>query len=179
MGAERRLARLRPRRPPRRVRHQLPRVRRGEVPLVLCGRRLPRPPQLQRGFLRALPQQRRRHLHRRHEEGGRREAGRARHERGGGRPEQRRLARPLRRQRLDGELLLREPGRRDLRGEGARARPRARSERTGRLVDGPGGGGPRRRRPPRHPHPGHGLRQPALEGRQLLRRPRSTRRGSP
>ena len=122
-------------------------------------------------LLRALPQQRRRHLHRRDEGGRRREPRRARHERGGGRPRQRRLDGHLRRQRLDGELLLREPARRDVRREGARARPRPRPERAGRLVDGPRGGRPRRRREPRHPHPGHGLREPALEAGRVLRRP--------
>ena len=161
--AERRLARLRPRRRSRPVRHELPRVRRREVPLVLRGGRLPRAAELQRRLLHALPQQRRRQLRRRDE--GRRcaQRGRARDERRGGGPQQRWLDGHLRRQRLDGELLLREQGRRHVRRPRARARHRARPERPGRLVDGPRGGGPGCRRQPRDHDPRHGLRQPALE----------------
>ena len=131
---QRRLARLRPGRRPRPVRGELPGVRRGQVPLVLRGGRLPGPAQLQRRALHPLPQQRRRHLHRRDEGGRRRQPRRARHERGGGRPRQRRLDGRLRRQRLDGELLLREPARRDVRRQGARARawPSARTGRASR-----------------------------------------------
>jgi hypothetical protein len=62
-----------------------------DVPVVLRGQRLPGAAQLQRHVLRPLPQQRRRHLHRRQQEGGRGAAGRTRHERCGCRPQQRRL----------------------------------------------------------------------------------------
>ncbi len=62
---ERALVRLRRGRRPRRLRGQLPRVRRGQVPLVLRRRRLPGSAELQGCPLHPLPQQRRRHLHRR------------------------------------------------------------------------------------------------------------------
>ncbi len=64
------LVRLRRRRRPGRLRGQLPGVRRGQVPVVLRRGRLPGPAELQRPARRPVPQQRRRHLHRR-DRGGR------------------------------------------------------------------------------------------------------------
>ena len=71
-GLERlgRLVRLQRRRQARRLRGQLPRVRRRQVPQLLRRRRLSRPAQLSRPGRSSLSQQRRRHLHRR-DEGGR------------------------------------------------------------------------------------------------------------
>ena len=139
----------------------------------------PGPSQLSRPGRSSLSQQRRRHVHRRDQGGGRLQQGRPRHERHGRRLPEHGPARPLRGQRRDGELLLSQPGQGQVRQRRPALRPGLRRGGPGRLVDGPGLRRRRPRRPARPLHSRHGLRLPACQPAASSSRTRRTRRGWP
>ena len=172
LGHQRRVGRHRRRRLPRPLRGAVRRRPQGQGPLLRRSRprasaTTARPSCIDGTRQRPLPQQRQRHLHRRHARGGPRQGRRQGPRRPLRRLRPRREARPLRRQRRADELPLPQPRRRALRGHlrhlGHRLRPRGQSA---------GRHGRRRRRPRRRRPAGHRRGQLRGGDQRVLPQPR-------